>query len=390
MKLFEEKVRIYDGVIDPFESIYQYYDRSARPEMAIVRKTLEAWFSNFPEDERLELKTRMQKSFLDPFYELFIHELFLRQGFQLEVHPHLLNTSKRPDFLAKGKGLEFYIEAKNAGHLSKEEQARENLLKSLYSRLDKAKIKDFSFWVKRVEIKSKGQPSWKKMIQFIEQEVQKLDPDEIIKRSNKISLEDLHSIKYEESGIVSIEVALIANHEDYREFNSETITIFPIDTEWINDKHIRDSFRKKAMRYGELDKPLLLCLNDCTKWSVHEDSILDTFFGQRNLIIPEGKDGKPDIKNSSYSRKQNGLFNNSLNQYRTVSGVLINDVNESSFLFRNHWLIENPHSQLPLDFNNIQLSKIIRKDFEMVKVKGFTIGEILKFTGNIPYYEHQY
>src|SRR5690606_40438484 len=118
MKLFEEKVRIYDGVIDPFESIYQYYDRSARPEMAIVRKTLEAWFSNFPEDERLELKTRMQKSFLDPFYELFIHELFLRQGFQLEVHPHLLNTSKRPDFLAKGRSEE---------HTS-ELQSRENLV----------------------------------------------------------------------------------------------------------------------------------------------------------------------------------------------------------------------------------------------------------------------
>jgi hypothetical protein len=55
---------------------YLFYNTHQSDEIRTIRYTLEKWFDRYPDNDKLELKKRMQASFNTAFYELFIHELF--------------------------------------------------------------------------------------------------------------------------------------------------------------------------------------------------------------------------------------------------------------------------------------------------------------------------
>src|SRR5438067_2334674 len=59
MKLFDDSVRTYEGLRGPRESIYQFLNRSARPEYEATRTLLEKWFQDYPEPYNLDLSKRM-------------------------------------------------------------------------------------------------------------------------------------------------------------------------------------------------------------------------------------------------------------------------------------------------------------------------------------------
>ena len=48
------------------------------------------------------------------FWELYLHEAYLRSGYAVTIHPHLAGTGRHPDFLIEGQGTRFYLEAVQA------------------------------------------------------------------------------------------------------------------------------------------------------------------------------------------------------------------------------------------------------------------------------------
>jgi hypothetical protein len=112
MKLFEDKIRIDREPAKHIDNLYDFYDRNAQPWIEKVRNILNYWFSHYPEIEQYELKCRFQSEFRSALYELFLFELFLRQGFNISIHPTLPNITTKPDFLLSKDDTEFYMEAK--------------------------------------------------------------------------------------------------------------------------------------------------------------------------------------------------------------------------------------------------------------------------------------
>ena len=112
--LFEDKERNDISPANHNINLYSYYDLSGRKDIGSVRNLLNKWFLNYPIQERSELKARFKKTFSSTFFELFIHELFKSQGFDLTIHPILINSTKKPDYLIKKDDQEFYLEAKEA------------------------------------------------------------------------------------------------------------------------------------------------------------------------------------------------------------------------------------------------------------------------------------
>src|SRR5437016_4610962 len=102
MILFDDFVREYLGPARHAEPFYTFLNRSARPATAAVRQLLESWFANYPHEEQPDLRGRFRstnnRKHKAAFFELFLHELLLRLRCQIEIHPLLVNTSKRPDF----------------------------------------------------------------------------------------------------------------------------------------------------------------------------------------------------------------------------------------------------------------------------------------------------
>src|SRR5690242_15931820 len=82
------------------ESTFDYYNRSSRKDIKPIKDVLEQWFTHIPDAARNDLRQRF-RSRNDPqhraaLFELFIHELFTRIGYSLELHP-VTEGSTRPD-----------------------------------------------------------------------------------------------------------------------------------------------------------------------------------------------------------------------------------------------------------------------------------------------------
>lgn len=199
--LFENKERADDKPANHLDNTYDFYDRSISKQIAQVRDTLNSWFDHYPESEKTELKRRFQTSFSSPFFELFLHEFFRRQGFTLEPHPILPNSTKRPDFLVCGHGIEFYLEAKESTDKSESESSVENRINHLYDQINKTNTPNFFFRINDLRLKSSNQPSGKKIIKFIESQLPRFNPDEVLKLLQEKGLENLEPITYEDNDL---------------------------------------------------------------------------------------------------------------------------------------------------------------------------------------------
>ena len=119
-KIFTDRVRTDRTPAGNSEGTFSFLDRSAVPTFQAVRDLLEDWLTRVPAPHRPPLigsfrADQNPKEFGSAFWELYLHELYLRSGYQVTVHPSVPGASKRPDFLVEGHGGRFYVEAVQVG-----------------------------------------------------------------------------------------------------------------------------------------------------------------------------------------------------------------------------------------------------------------------------------
>lgn len=279
-KLFDDKIRTDDSPANHIDNTYNFYDRSQSQKIQIAREKLNQWFNNYPESEKAELKNRFKTSFSSCFYELFLHELFIKQGFKLSIHPILQNSSKQPDYLAEKDGIEFYIEAKESTDKSEVEQSSENRINLLYDTLNKIDSPNFFFKINEVLLKSPRQPNGKKARLHIQKKLKEFDPDEVIKLIAFSGFDNLPNIEYEDEHL-KISLAIIPRSSELRgKKGVRPIGIYPFQSSWGgSDESIKLAFERKATRYGNLNKPYLVCINAISAKGTEDNSVLNALFG---------------------------------------------------------------------------------------------------------------
>ena len=129
------------------EPIYTYYRDSERPGIVAIRALLEEWFLELPEDERLDLKQRfrspIERQHRSAVFELFLHHMLLRFGFEVEFHPDIPGVTTHPDFLVSRDGQAlFYLEAIAVSN-STQEEAEANRMNQVYDTLNNLQSPDF-------------------------------------------------------------------------------------------------------------------------------------------------------------------------------------------------------------------------------------------------------
>ena len=106
MRLFEDFERTYKGRADQGEAFHSFFNRSAQPGAAEVRDRCNDWFesysTNATEDDLNDFCSRFLSSKSEQYhaawFELCVHEILVRLGFSICMHPELPGTNKRPDF----------------------------------------------------------------------------------------------------------------------------------------------------------------------------------------------------------------------------------------------------------------------------------------------------
>jgi len=180
--LFDQKPRYYTGYKKYSGPYYNYIDRSARKAYKYIRLLLNDWFSRFPASHQNDLEARFRSSddseYLSAFFELYLHELLLKLGFEVEIHPIIEGVSTHPDFLViSNKKSIFYLESTMAIG-SHDEMAAEKLKNIVYDTLNKMVSPNFSISVS-VYGKPNTPPPGAKWRRFLEKKLSELDPDEI-------------------------------------------------------------------------------------------------------------------------------------------------------------------------------------------------------------------
>jgi hypothetical protein len=145
-----------------------------------VRELVEAWVDHYPAVARPDIVGRLRSSnnrhFGGAFWELYLHESFLRNGFDVQVHPSAPSGSRVPDFLVS-RGEESYLVEARAIFESLDAGA-EARLRQVYDEINK--VDDPNFFVD-LDVYSVGPVALtaKTLRRTLESWLASLDPDRV-------------------------------------------------------------------------------------------------------------------------------------------------------------------------------------------------------------------
>jgi hypothetical protein len=320
LTLFDEMDRTDDGGAKYAEPSFPYWNRSARKDIAIVRAHLEEWFRRYPVENVPDLRGRFRSpddvQHRGAFFELFLHELLLRLGCVVEIHPEVPGTSKRPEFrVASPEGTEFYLEAKVATDESNEKasaRARVNLVYDAINDLDSP-----DYWV---NVEPRGAPAsqvpTKKLKAFLTEQLRSVDYDEMVRRYQQTGLADLPRWSYEFEGW-SAEFFPIPKVRARGQKGLRPMAIQMIAPYWPDPvTPLRTAILAKAKRYGTPDLPFVIAINALSE-DIDDDDVDSALFGDESWII-KNVDDAPEFR-----RVMNGVWTSPEGRYTRVSAVLV-------------------------------------------------------------------
>jgi len=391
MKLFDDIIRAEQDFMMYSEPRFRYLNRSARPEIAVIRKVLEDWFSRFPPDGMSELRKRFQSTddpnHLSAFFELFLNEILLRLGCKVSVHPRVSSSSMRaPDFFVESpSGGCFYLEAVLATDESREDSAAKARMNMVYDKLNEI---DSPVFFIGMELRGlpKNQPCAKDIRSFVQKCLATINPDEIKELEITRGQEALPRWIYEGEGW---KIEFFPILKSRKERGRAGVRPFAVHLQGFSQVDprlsIRDAIIKKASRYGDLDLPYVVAVNALSMY-VERTNIMEALFGQEPpfSIVDGIKDSQPE-----WERKERILdgawTEKSRPRYKGVSAVLIaKRVTYSNVVNALVRLYHNPWASRPYNLDLSRLPQGIPQGHEMISQDGESLKSILSLPHDWP------
>jgi hypothetical protein len=335
------------------EPEFAYLNQSARPAIIALRELLEDWFRHFPTDSQTDLCSRFRSpddnQHAGAFFELYIHELLRKLGYEITVHPVLPGIATHPDFLARrSEGCQFYLEVTLAGVPNKAEQGAAARIAQVYDVLNEMDSPDY-FLHLDVEGSPSTPPAGAKLRSDLGKWLGTLDVDEIAKAGQRGEFAAVPKFHWEHEGW-SVTFMPIAKSPAARgKPGIRPIGAIIPEAEWLKtDVDLKNALENKAKKYGALEVPLVVAVNVL---GIHcdETDIFNAVFGQEVIAISQRNDGSISAEHAE--RRRNGFWfgpNGPRNQ--SVSAVLIIDgFNEWKMGTSTPELFHNPWPGHPLN-----------------------------------------
>ena len=314
LKLFDCKERSDARPASGNENTFHYFNDTARSEVIPLREVMEIWFNNYPDSEKVEMKERLISDFYPAFYELAMYQYFKNMDYDVTIHPAVPGTEKRPDFLVKNGADEFYVEIKEMQMITSAEELERKKLNTLYDSMNSIDNTSFMICIKKIKFKSSRQPSGKKVIKHFNAIVHSLDPDVILQ--NEVG-QRMPRYIYEDED-VSIVVGFLPKSVDHRGRKGRAIGSYGSYTKFGGDEEkIKKALNRKTTRYGNLDKPFIICLNYPSSFLDQED-ITAALYGQDNIF---GTHDKPN------NTRVSGIL---------VTGFTVSGLTNAKFYYNRH------------------------------------------------------
>jgi hypothetical protein len=379
--LFDQVERTEKETASFSEPEYDCLNRIPRKDYELVRNILEDWFNRYPDKYKAELRSRFRagnENYRSAFYELYVHELLVRFGYDVEVHPYIKGKSTHPEFLVyKDEKPLFYLEATVVSHSDKDKSAfnRENMIYDLINKRDYP----YFFLDVRILKSSAISPSGMSINRKLKLYLSGLNPENVEQRIKEFGSKEIPSMTIEESGWV-MKVKFQPKPSESRGNPSiKPIGLMDLDMGRPREpkEHIRKAIKEKNSKYGELNLALIVAINI---WNLYfsEDNFLDALFGEKvsNFVrrIPNGAWNGP--QGPRCTRVSAVLYSFTLNPYHIAK--------QTPILWQNPWA-RHPLCEYfwPMPQKKLSLDTI-------ETVNGKNVNEILDLPENWPILEDDY
>ena len=384
MHIFDDANRDDNSYKQNQEPYFQFYNRCSNAVAKNVRNLLESCFRNYSDQEQEELRARIRsgddRHFQSAVFELLLHEIMMRAGYQLEPHPRLPNGSaSRPDFLVTGKdGESFYLEAVLAAMSTDDDRAaqlRKNVVYDYLSRNPHG-----LFLVNLYEDGNPAtQPSGRGLLRVIHSWLDSLDHNSLRKQLEQCGPDSMPAIEWshEDWSLVIKAWPLEASRVGLSE---NLIGVFPTQGGWINAwTPIRDSVKLKNSKYGDLDRPLVVAVN-FDGFVLDRIDEVQALFGQEQFMF------KVEDGHHWMERAKNGVWNGPHGpQCKRVTGVWIFDnLSASGIRDKRHTIYINPSSNFEFPRALLRFPHALVKDQKLKWYEGITLNELFELNEDWP------
>jgi len=279
------------------ESSFDYYNLSARPGFVALRDLIERWYTDFPNDGKKDIRSRLRSNretdFLSAFFELYLCQICRGSGFDVTIYPGMKQHERRrhPDFLVLRDGEPaFYLE----GTLAQEPQqvtAAKRRLGQLEDAINRLHSPDFWLWLEVRGTATANIPV-AKFAKRLQNWINSLDADRVtgdVKARGEAGFPTFPA----EYGHLTFTITARPKAPDYRGTpNLRPLGAVLPDVLFECDAHddIRLAVIRKAKRYGDLNLPYIVAINVINEF-LDFDDILDGLFGRRTVEVRRGMEG---------------------------------------------------------------------------------------------------
>jgi hypothetical protein len=151
--------------------------------------------------------------------------------------------------------------------------------------------------------------------------------------------------------------------------------MYPLTSFWGgSEESIKKSFKKKAKRYGILDKPYIICINAIGIRGNGEFDINNALWGSLAFTWSTN----PVNRNERLERKRDGIFLSEKGpSYQNVSGDLITKFMEFNIADTEYYFAKHPYSNVESNFNAFDLTYYYNDNGQIVSNPGRSFSEIL-------------
>jgi hypothetical protein len=230
-----------------------------------IRELLDSWYADYPADGASDVRSRFRRkepgAHWSAWWELYLHQLFTRLGYEAELHPVVPATSHRPDFRFFNADEQFYLEAAVVFSGIVEEGRDGTREGWILDAIDKGS--DPNFFV-RIDFESRGRmrPKSKAVREPILAWLSTLDPDDTygLNRAGEAPL--LRS----QVGDWHLSVEAFAKPPERRgRAGDRLVGMGPTIAGMVDDsEQLRDTLKKKSRRYGAPEIPMVVAVNCAT------------------------------------------------------------------------------------------------------------------------------
>jgi hypothetical protein len=342
------------------------------------------WYEDLPEESKLDV----QKRFRSPvpgqhegaFFEIYLHRLFTRMGFELQAHPDVEEKDTHPDYLVKKQGRPcFYLEA-TITRDSSDDVAERQRADQVFETLEKLVSPDFYISI-RVQGAPQTPPPGAKLRKKIESWLQSLNYENVRSTFDSGDLEAMPSLlwKHDDWRLTIEPIPKSPERRGSTDVRAIGMTLPPVRQLSLHDD-VKKAVEVKN-KYGDLGLPFIVAINVTDEFRVTKNDVMNALFGEETILF-DGKRALPG------PRRPNGAWYSGRGASNTkISAVMVYpNVTPWNLQDREPWIVLNPWAKYPLNAEAIRLSKFVpnHSDNALLEVKGLSCNRFLQLSEDWP------